>query len=364
MNTMFHCSEIAIGLFFTYLRSALSASLPPDMQRSSSDRGFTLVELLVVIAIIGVLVALLLPAVQAAREAARRMSCQNNLKQLGLAVHNYESTHKVLPPGGQPAPGTSNNYGVSWLALIMPYSEQGAIYDRFDFEGRTATQTGVVYFNGSFGNAHNGNLVKGHFIKIMFCPSSPLRKWSLTTIDPPGAKGVMSPTYAGISGASQHPDMTNVTLKDGNTDPHNATGLLSKAGVLVSSQQIRFGQIGDGTSNTLMAGEQSDFCLTDQGVKADCRSDVGHGFCLGPSSYSFNQRDWNITTVRYPINTKTHNRIGIGDMYYGNNRPIQAIHPGGANVLFADGSVRLLVQSTLLQTLFDLANRDDGNTVQ
>jgi prepilin-type N-terminal cleavage/methylation domain-containing protein/prepilin-type processing-associated H-X9-DG protein len=331
------------------------------MKSSASSRGFTLVELLVVIAIIGVLVALLLPAVQAAREAARRMSCQNNMKQLGLAVHNYESSMKVLPPGGQPAPGTSNNYGVSWLALIMPYSEQGAVYDKFDFEGRTAPQTGVVYFNGSFGNAHNGNLVRGHFIKILFCPSSPLGKWALKTIDPPGPQGVMSPTYAGISGATQHPDATLITNKDSNGDPHNATGILSKSGVLVSSQQIRFGQITDGTSNTLMAGEQSDFCLTAAGAKADCRSDFGHGFPMGPSSYTFNQRDWNITTVRYPINTKAYNLTGIGDTYYGNNRPIQAIHPGGANVLFADGSVRLLQQGTALQALMDLANRDDGN---
>jgi prepilin-type processing-associated H-X9-DG protein len=307
---------------------------------------------------------LLLPAVQAAREAARRMSCQNNLKQLGLAVHNYESSFKILPPGGQPARGTTNNYGVSWLALIMPYAEQGALYDKFDFEGRTAAQTGVVYFNGSFGNAYNGNLVKGHFIKIMWCPSSPLKKWSLTSIDPPGSQGVLSPTYTGITGAAQHPDMTHITNKDGNSDPHNATGILSKAGVLVSSQQIRFGQITDGTSNTLMAGEQSDFCLTAAGARVDCRSDFGHGFPMGPSTYSYNQRDWNITTVRYPINTKAHNLTGIGDTYYGNNRPIQSVHPAGANVLFADGAVRFLVQNTALQTLFDLANRDDGNTTQ
>ena len=82
---------------------------------------------------------------------------------------------------------------------------------------------------------------------------------------------------------------------------------------------------------------------------------------MGPSSYAFNRRDWNITTVRYVINKKAYNTLGIGDTYYGNNRPIQSVHPGGANVLLADGSVRLLMQSTSLQALFDLANRDDGN---
>ena len=327
-------------------------------------RAFTLVELLVVIAIIGVLVALLLPAVQAAREAARRMSCQNNLKQLGLAMHNYESTHKNLPPGGQPAKGTSNNYGVSWLALILPYMEQGSVYDKFDFQGIGAAQTGVVYFNGSFGNAANGNLLRGKYIQSFWCPSSPLNKWALKSIDPPGPQGVMSPTYAGISGGTQHPDMSYITNKDSNADPHNATGILSKAGVLCSSQQIRMGQITDGTSNTIAAAEQSGWCFTSAGAKADCRSDFGHGFPMGPSTYAANQRDWNITSVRYGVNVRSHNLTGIGDVYYGNNRPIQSAHPGGANVLFADGSVRLLIENTALQTLFDLCNRDDGNVTQ
>ena len=93
-------------------------------------RGFTLVELLVVIAIIGILVALLLPAVQAAREAARRTQCTNNLKQLGLAVHNYENTNKELPPGGLTPTGGS--YGHSWWVRILPYIEQGNVYDKFD----------------------------------------------------------------------------------------------------------------------------------------------------------------------------------------------------------------------------------------
>jgi prepilin-type N-terminal cleavage/methylation domain-containing protein/prepilin-type processing-associated H-X9-DG protein len=327
-------------------------------------RAFTLVELLVVIAIIGVLVALLLPAVQAAREAARRMSCQNNLKQLGLAIHNYESAHKTFPPGGQPAPGTSNNYGVSWLAIILPYTEQNSMYDKMDLTGATAPQTGVVYFRSGFGNAHNGNLLRGKFIKTFWCPSSNLARWALQSIDPPGPEGVMSPTYVGISGGTQHPDSTLIVNKDGNADPHNATGRLSKAGVLVSSQQIRIGQITDGTSNTLAAGEQSSPCLTAAGQKVDCRSDFGHGFPMGPSTYAANQRDWNITSVRYAINTRAYNLTGIGDIYYGNNRPIQSAHPGGANVLFADGSVRLLVESTSLTELMNLCNRDDGNVNQ
>ena len=89
--------------------------------------GFTLVELLVVIAIIGVLVALLLPAVQSAREAARRMSCSNNLKQLSLALHNYEDTHKTFPPAG------IDSNQMSWVVLLLPYFEQKNLYDQFNF---------------------------------------------------------------------------------------------------------------------------------------------------------------------------------------------------------------------------------------
>ena len=334
------------------------------MKRFLSRRAFTLVELLVVIAIIGVLVALLLPAVQAAREAARRMSCQNNMKQLGLAVHNYESTNKVLPPGGMPSPAkVTGNYGVSWFAVILPYMENGAIYDKFDFAAATSPQTGVVYYNG-FGNAYNGNLLRGKFIQPLWCPSSALGKYGLKSIDPPGPEGVMSPTYAGISGAATHPVGGNIVNVDNQSNPHDATGILSKSGVLVSSANIRFAEITDGTSNTLMAGEQSGFCLTAAGVKVDCRSDFGHGFPMGPENYSQNKRDWNITTVRYGINTRAWELKGIGDVYYGNNRPIQAAHPGGANVLHADGAVRFLIESTSLQALSDLCNRDDGNVSQ
>src|SRR5439155_5143354 len=114
--------------------------------------GFTLVELLVVIAIIGVLVALLLPAVQAAREAARRSQCSNNLKQLSLALHNYEGTHNTLPPAG------IDSNQMSWTVLLLPFFEQQALYDQFNFN------------KGSWQAFNRTTLVQGIRLKAIICP--------------------------------------------------------------------------------------------------------------------------------------------------------------------------------------------------
>jgi prepilin-type N-terminal cleavage/methylation domain-containing protein len=109
------------------------------MSRKPRTQGFTLVELLVVIAIIGILVALLLPAVQAARAAARRMQCGNNLKQIGLAIQNYHDTHKLMPPGWL-HPGASNHEAWSWSVLILPFMEQGPMHDRLGVHHRLLYQ--------------------------------------------------------------------------------------------------------------------------------------------------------------------------------------------------------------------------------
>jgi len=136
------------------------------MRSRSSQPAFTLVELLVVIAIIGVLVALLLPAVQSAREAARRAQCLNHLKQIGLALHNYESTHKILPPSIQFWNGddsrTSDNMRANWIIMVLPFMEQQPLYDKFDF-------------NVTISHSNNSD-ERGTFIKSLLCPSDPYNR--------------------------------------------------------------------------------------------------------------------------------------------------------------------------------------------
>jgi prepilin-type N-terminal cleavage/methylation domain-containing protein/prepilin-type processing-associated H-X9-DG protein len=315
--------------------------------------GFTLVELLVVIAIIGILIALLLPAVQAAREAARRAQCTNNLKQIGLSLHNYHDANKAFPAGARPSP--AGGYGHAWGIAILPFSEQSALYDKFDLNGKTNAHTGLVY-DGT--NTTNGALLAGVNIEYLFCPSSPLERYVMTGTTIPGPKGVLSPTYTAISGGTDH---SSTQDHDGATNQHNGKGKLSFGGVLLLNRHKRFADITDGTSNTMVIGEQSDFCRGSAGAKVNCRSDYGHGFSMGIGAGE--TRFFNGTSVRYGINNKAWNQTGVGDEFYGVNRPIQSAHPGGANILLADGSVRFVSASIPLQTLYNLSNRDDGNVL-
>jgi prepilin-type N-terminal cleavage/methylation domain-containing protein/prepilin-type processing-associated H-X9-DG protein len=317
-------------------------------------RGFTLIELLVVIAIIAILIGLLLPAVQKVREAASRMKCQNNLKQIGLALHNYHDTHGTLPPGGQQPPG--GRYGHSWYIFILPHIEQGNIYDKFDIKGTTAIDTGLVYAGT---NQTNGTLLAGKALPMLFCPSSPLKPWALEGLLAGTSQGVQSPTYTGIAGAV---DSTTALNRDGESYEHYGKGITSRGGTLVSHETQKLVAITDGTSNTIMVAEQSDFCRNSAKAALDCRSDFGHGFAMGPGPAGEN-RHWNVTSVRYRINDKTWENRGVGDIYYGQNRPLQSVHSGGINVVLADGSVRFVSDSIPLQALYDLANRNDGHVI-
>jgi prepilin-type N-terminal cleavage/methylation domain-containing protein len=323
-------------------------SLQNQQQSAHRRQAFTLVELLVVIAIIGILVSLLLPAVQTAREAARRMQCSNNLKQVSLALLNFESVHGEFPPGG--VTSSTKDYGHSWWMATLPNLEQQNIYDKFDFKSQ---HVGWIGFTA---NPQNAALLNNVQFSFMRCPSSPLPAMVKALSD----KNVMSPNYVGIAGATDHP-----TAKDkpaGNPLGGPATGRIAAGGVLILHRGVTVGDIRDGTSNTLLLGEQSDWCRDATGQQIDCRSDCDHGFQMGPGDDGW-ERHFNLTIALHRVNEKSSTGVGVAGNC-GPNRPLQSTHPGGTMSARADGSVHFLGETIEIQTLYDLANRNDGHVVQ
>jgi prepilin-type N-terminal cleavage/methylation domain-containing protein/prepilin-type processing-associated H-X9-DG protein len=323
------------------------------LRTAAAAKGFTLVELLVVIAIIGVLVGLLLPAVQAARESARRSRCSNNLKQIGLALHGHVNVQKAFPQSGFAA-GEGAGYGFSWWVPALPFVEEGRIFERLD---RSAPNAGWVG-----GSPTNRDLLRNVRFPFMWCPSSPLPPLVLTeSWDPTNFVNVQSATYAGVAGAKNHPTAVDGPVLE-------AVGVVSSGGVLVPNQGIRPAKITDGLSKTLAVVEQSDWlapnAATTHRSTGDGRADCWHGFTMGPATQPpvSDPRIFNLTVVYHKINEKSSAAYGVPGNC-GPNTPIQSAHPGGAHVLLADGSVHFGNEQLDLQVLYNLANRDDGNSV-
>jgi prepilin-type N-terminal cleavage/methylation domain-containing protein/prepilin-type processing-associated H-X9-DG protein len=371
-------------------------------------RGFTLIELLVVIAIIAVLIALLLPAVQAAREAARRAQCVNNLKQIGLALHNYISTNDTLPPGGFPAWVAENsvyinNGDFSQNVRLLPYLEQSNVYNAANFN--------FAAFNSVVGDLTNSTLYLTRIAGFL-CPSSTAPSWNIegTTaqIETIGAAGN---NYFGSFGASLEFDVSftggppnGLFAYQGTTNlPNDGNGTTNVPSAR-SAKPPTLAAITDGTSNTVAYGEwktgtgnlnavtiPQDIIFVGQYPPGVTRNTPMMQMPLGGtavqqwlpicSSLAATNRqgktatlgeDWISALVGYnmgnlvvPPNPKfpNCNINATGTLANPGTYGLSSYHPGGANVLMADGSVRFLKDSIGYQPLWSLGTRAGGEVL-
>jgi len=306
-------------------------------------RGFTLIELLVVIAIIAILVALLLPAVQQAREAARRSQCKNNLKQIGLALHNYHDLYNTFPPGWVNLGNNwnSNNYcstnggddggRVPWTVLVLPMLEQTSLYQKFDMNKpfcRTSMESPIP---------GNGDHVVR--VSVYQCPSDP---------NASRYPGLLS--YVGIQGGY----VVDADVCSNGT-PISQGRLFSRNGTLFANSSIRMRDITDGSSNTLMVGETRYFPLLNKS-SAGWRSWATSAKMTGSSGIAY------VAAVAFEqINAYDNINDHPNNYQVPMTSGLSSSHVGGCHTTLGDGSVRFLSENMDLLTYKRLSMRDDGH---
>jgi prepilin-type N-terminal cleavage/methylation domain-containing protein/prepilin-type processing-associated H-X9-DG protein len=299
----------------------------------TSRRGFTLIELLVVIAIIAILVGLLLPAVQKVREAAARAKCANNLKQIALAIHNYDNAYSILPAGAaidvktHCTNGAGDCRGNSTFTVILPFEEQTALYSQYDLKAGWQT---------------NYPTLGGTVVPLYICPSN--GKWDQY----PNRRD-----YFGIAGGRQPVS-------------HGWRGDIYVDGVFEINSKIRLSDISDGTSNTLMVGESI------HPEKWGLGPGYGIGTQGGPTGWIMGAA---CTAPNCPVSNRSYNRDMRNTTYsinsvipniaddQQNDLPLGSQHTRGSLFAFADGHVAFLPDSTPVQVLHNLSSRNGGEVI-
>ncbi|WP_417382732.1 DUF1559 domain-containing protein [Gimesia sp.] len=311
------------------------------MRRLTKKRGFTLIELLVVIAIIAILIALLLPAVQQAREAARRSTCKNSLKQIGLALHNYHDTHRTFPPmhienirNTTYDPAGGENY-LAWSAMILPFLDQATVYNKINMNEPWRTPTGTVA---------QLSLVKT-VIPVFNCPSDPMEGLN---------------TNIGSWGKSNYPALFSpCNIKPGNTAGSCYTGAFNYHNI------NRLKNFTDGASNVIMVGERT---TEDRGSGAIWIGAQGyvHSSAGNVANWPYHAalvRTWQgATATPDPSTIYLINGINNNDgLRYAWS--LSSSHAGGCHFLLGDGSVRFISENINGDTLVYLAAINDKNVI-
>ena len=285
--------------------------------------GFTLVELLVVIAIIGILIALLLPAVQAAREAARRSQCANNLKQLGLALHNYHDTFKCFPSGWLTKSYGGDDYNLwGWSALILPYVEQTALHDQID--------VGDVSLEVLAAALRSGNVVG--------VLSQPVGGFRCPSCDGP-ASNANRDRFPWAAGANPGRLATSnyVGANDSFQTQRSVTGgPAAQRGLFRENSAFPFAAIKDGSSNVIALGERKYFTRTDTGRDYSSGAAVVFGVrCRNDQTHRADQVGCGCPGINHAVDgSRGRSRQGFSSN-----------HPGGAEFALADGSVRFISET-------------------
>jgi len=380
-------------------------------KRAARHQGFTLIELLVVIAIIAVLIALLLPAVQAAREAARRAQCTNNLKQLGLATHNYHSQNNVLPAENMflgPTMDIGWGWNASWMTVMLPNLEQTPLYNAYNFQVN-GDNTNLGGSAAGFANT----TVTYNLLNVLLCPSDPqkirpnspwaptnyranhggpatIRMWSGTiveflTVGPPGSKANPPGTQwwggdsnLGFFGFESVTDGTSNTglfsekligVPAGSPLPYPGTDA-AKRGYWLTNMNVQYGGLPAGAYSGVASGQAGALSAiqTCQSIPATTQASYT-GSWLSGFSWAIGYEWYTEVNSYHHYNTPNKlscgNGADVGGPWGGTAAMVTATsnHPGGVNVCFTDGSVRFIKDSVSPQSWWAIGSRNGGEVL-